>query len=75
MKEIKMPKRNETVTLTFSQFWEIEQLLKREIGELEQFYKDAESDGDEYGKQVFKSRLSSLKNTLNALSKWGGFAE
>lgn len=71
MKEIKMPKRNETVTLTFSQFWEIEQMLRREIDDLERFYEEAVSDDDEYDQRVFKNRLSSVKDAYVAISEWG----
>lgn len=75
MKENKMQERNETVTLTFSQFWEIEQLLKREIDSMGQYYECAEEDDDEYGMHVFEMRLSSLRDAHAAISKWGGRAK
>lgn len=70
-----MQEGNKTVTLTSDQYWIIRLYLQSEIRELEQLYKDAEDAGYEDGEQVFGYCLESLKDALNALSKWGGCAK
>lgn len=58
-----------TVTLTFSQLWEIKNLLHAEVRGLTELYKDAEDAGYEDGEQIFKRRLAAVKDALDAVSE------